>query len=310
MHAPRTVFLYPGQGAVPETNPAELFAGHPEIAEDFAELAPDLGHIADFHQTAPMEDYTAQRGVYALTYAMGRCLMRRGLKPDAVAGHSLGLYAAWAGSGGLAPQDGARIVRHAYDAIAACPMEAEYAVVAVIGLAREDIETLLHAMDPPGWVSVINNRRQFLASLPRPLVSRFMDDCTAAGALRTMRLPFERACHVPPHEDATASLRTMLDGLDLAPTRMPLYSSLHPEPLREPSDIANVVAWQLSKPLDWLDTVNRLVLAGAERFICLDPTLTLSRIVLWITRKVEVVGVTSSRDIEAISSDACNAESL
>lgn len=308
MPAPRTVFLYPGQGAVPETNPAELFEGHPEIAEDFSAYAPDLGDLADFHQAAPMDDYTAQRGVYALTLAMSNALMRRGLTPDAVGGHSLGLYAAWAGGGGLAPHDGARVVRHAYNAIAACPMEDEYAVLAVIGLSRDEIETLLGDMTPPAWVSVINNRRQLLVSLPRPHVSKFMDNCTAAGALRTMRLPFERACHVPPHEAATTSLRAMLDGLDIAPTRMPLYSSLHTEPLHEPADIADVVSWQLSRPLDWLGTVNRLILAGAERFVCLDPTMTLARIVLWISRKVEVVGVASSRDIETLTHETCAAE--
>lgn len=300
MHAPRTVFLYPGQGAVPETDPAALFAGHPEIAAEFAELAPDVGDLADFHQAAHMDDYTAQRGVYALTLAMGNALMRRGLTPDGTAGHSLGLYAAWAGAGGLDPQDGSRVVRHAYDAIAACPMEDDYAVVAVIGLSRAELEALLLTMDPPGWVSVVNNRRQHLVSLPRTRVSNFLDYCMAAGALRTMRLPFERACHVPPHQDATDSLRAMLDEMNLAPAQFPLYSSLRPEPLFDPAAIADVVAGQLSRPLDWLDTVYTLVQAGAERFICLDPTMVLARIVLWITRKVEVVGVTSSRDIDAL----------
>jgi malonyl CoA-acyl carrier protein transacylase len=300
---PKMAFVYPGQGAVPERPPGELFAGFPSVRELYdAVSVPGCPDFDGFHQGGALTDLRAQLGVYALSWALGEVLRQEGVEPRWVTGYSSGVYAALAAAGGCTPEGGAELVQEAYAAMTACPFPVPYAMVAVIGLDVPALRRLLHDVEPEGWVSLINNRRQVIVSIPQAAVRPFEAACSREGALKVVPLPFERPYHVPPLARAGEALAGFLDSYPLSSPSVSLLAGPDPGFPGDRAAIARAVSGQLSQPVDWPLTVRRLTAAGAGIFVCLDPTGALARMVRWITRKAAVVEVRDSGDIESVRS--------
>ncbi len=299
---PKVAFLYPGQGSVPELPPEELFAKHPQIGRLYLNLTTHFcPAYEDFHQQAEMSDLKAQLGVYSLSYAMGQAVMEAGIQPDCVAGYSSGLYAALAAAGGCSAERGPEIVLKAYELMAQCDLDAEYSMVAVIGLDCDTIGGILEQMQPKGWISLINNRRQLIVSIPRKEVAAFINTCDAAGALRLVELPFERPCHIHPLETAGMNLISYFATSPIGQTTIPFLAGEEPRFIRNGSEVAQAIADQLWHQVNWHRTVKALVNSGVNVMVCLDPTGVLSRIVRWITRDVQTISIQSSEDLSRLN---------
>lgn len=300
---PKIAFLYPGQGAVPEQPPADRFAGHPRIAAIYNDLAvspcPGYDH---FYLGGDMSDLKAQLGVYGLSYALGQVLRRQGIEPDVVTGYSSGVYAALAAAGGFASDLGPGTIEHAFDSMLACRFAEPYAMVAVIGLDMATVDRLLRDTQPTGWLSLANNRSQLIVSIPAGAFEEFSTACHENGALKVVRLPFERPYHVPPLSPAADTLYDFLRRLPLLSPAIPMVAGSEPRVFQgSTKPLCRAVADQLWQPVNWHPTIEKLLGLDVDLLVCLDPTETLGRIVRWITRKVEVWSITNSRDIDALA---------
>jgi len=300
----RLAFLYPGQGAQPESPLPEMFPDMPELPELYAKAAkPWTPAVESFSQRADCDELQTQAGVLATGYALGQMLRRRGVEPQAVAGYSSGIYTALAASGAADPQDMAGIVRTAYTAILDCCPEPSYRMLAVIGLDRRRVEQLLQRQRSPGWISLANNATQVIVSLPETEAEAFSELSLQAGALRLIELPFPRPYHAPPLEPAGQALANRLTSLCLRTPTVPIMAGTEPHFLSSPEDIAETVGEQLWSPVEWEQTVNRLLDSGIDGLVCLDPSGMLTRIVLWIARKVPVYGLANPRDAARLLSE-------
>lgn len=311
---PKVAFLYPGQGAVPEKSPKELFEAHLQIGKTYSHLTTQFcPSFEDFHQQSEMSDLKAQLGVYNLSFAMGQAVVEAGIQPDCVAGYSSGLYAALAAAGGCSAERGPEIILQAYDLMAACDLKTEYRMVAVIGIDCDTIGGILAPMQPGGWISLINNRRQLIVSIPRQEVAGFTNKCNEEGALRVVELPFERPCHIPPLQSAGTKLLSYFDASPIEQTRIPFLAGEEPQFIRTGHEVAKAVGDQLWHQVNWHRTVKALVNSGVNVMVCLDPTGVLGRIVRWITREVQIISIQSSEDLSKLKAQefqpACRAGS-
>lgn len=255
-----------------------------------------------------MDDLKAQLGVYGISYAMGQAVVETGLQPDCVAGYSSGLYAALAAAGGCPAERGPEIILQAYKLMAACKLEAAYSMVAAIGLDCDTIGGILAPMQPPGWISLINNRRQLIVSIPGQEIADFTSKCDEAGALRVVELPFERPCHIPPLQEAGAGLLASFAQNPLGQTEIPYLAGPEPRFMRGGSEVAGAIADQLWHQVNWQTTVKALVNSGVNVMVCLDPTGVLCRIVRWITREVKIISIQSSEDLAKLKDNQSQAE--
>ncbi len=301
MNQPKIAFLYPGQGAVPEKPLADLYGD--EVREVYDNLSnQDCPAYDDFHQANIKSDLAAQLGVFCLSHALSDTLKKQGVKPSLITGYSSGLYAAMAGCCCLSAKQGIEAISHAFELIALTNTPHEHLMVAVIGLTIDHVQEELDTLPNKGWLSLVNNKSQTIASINKDDFSLFKDACLEAGALRVVELPFEYPYHGAPLQEAGAALYRFFEALPLSSPSVPLIAGSHPVYLDDSAkEIGLQVANQLWQTVYWHHTIGELVNRDIDLFVVFDPTNALTRIIRWLNRSITTVGIASQDDIQNLT---------
>src|SRR3954447_12695796 len=115
----KMAFLFPGQGSQKVGMGAELLEERPELFARYVDRAGEIAELPlrELCLEGPMEELTrtdvAQPALFAMSLAVAELAGEAGLKPDYVAGHSLGEYTAAVASGAVAADGPRRPVREA-----------------------------------------------------------------------------------------------------------------------------------------------------------------------------------------------------
>lgn len=293
-------FLFPGQGGVSAVSPGTLFERHGvrEAYEALADAAmPDFDACS---QKTLRDDLDAQLGSYALSMALLTVLGRRGLSPDIVAGYSSGVYGGMVAAGMCSAAAGLAIVREAGACIEAAEPGGAYAMAAVIGLTEARMVGLLDALPGDAWISLVNNTTQILVGIEARDREAFLAACNRAGALKVIELPFSKPYHTPRLGEAARRLGVYLGRLDLGEPVLPMVLGPDPCLVGDAAGAVREVAEQLWCTVRWHAVVRRLLDAGVEAFVSLDPSRALGSMVRWITRQVPVYDCGDDRDLDTL----------
>ncbi|WP_406175042.1 type I polyketide synthase [Streptomyces sp. NBC_00996] len=192
------VFLFPGQGGQHVGMTAELYDGESEFRRHMDEVAEavagplgrDLREVlypaTEAERRAAAEQLATiavgQPAVFAVQYATAGLLSSWGLRPSAVAGHSLGAYAAACAAGVFSPVDAARLVAERGLLLGTVPAGA----MAAVRLPEEDVVPML-----PGDITIgaVNGPGQCTVTGPATSVARWAEELTGRGVeARVLRI--------------------------------------------------------------------------------------------------------------------------
>lgn len=277
--ARRTVFAFPGQGAqfpgmcrdLYDTEP--MFRGGCDAA--FEILAPLLGHdVAEVWRTAtdPADlgrTEVAQPLLYVLEYTLAHCLMRWGVTPSALIGHSLGELVAAAVAGVFDFGSGLRAVAGRARAMAEMPTGTMLAVAAdpgsVAGLLTDDL--VLAAVNGPG---------QTVLAGPDDAVADAAAALTGRG-IATRTLVTSHAYHSPSMARAAQRFEAALGELRLNPPTIPVISAATGAVLDE-RDAVSPAFWanQLVTPVRFDAAATTLFADGPRTVVEVGPGRTVS----------------------------------
>ncbi|MFF3019887.1 ACP S-malonyltransferase [Streptomyces sp. NPDC057939] len=276
----RTAFVFPGQGSECAGMGRDLLALRPDLAGSYFRAADDLlgiplarlcleGSARDLEDPA-----VAQPAVFLTSLAVLEVLRGEGLEPDAVAGHSLGEYAALVAAGVLEWTEALWLVRLRGELVATVGDRVGSATVAVIGLRRTDLTRMCaegraatgHVVEVAGE----NEPRQTVVSGEAEAVAHVVAAARAAGA-RVEPLRTGGPFHSSLLREVEAEFTETLIATEFRAPRIPLVSGVTGDWVTSAGEAVVALRAQLTSPVRWTGTVESLAASGAERFVEVGP---------------------------------------
>jgi [acyl-carrier-protein] S-malonyltransferase len=273
---------------------AELLQERP-AAERYLALADEVSGmpIRRLCLEGPAEELTrtevAQPALFAVGLAVADAASELGLRPDYVAGHSLGEYTAAVVAGALGPEDGMRVVCQRGKLMEGIQSERPGAMAAIIGLARERLEELCREASRTGEVSVanLNSPTQIVVSGEETGVARVQELAEEAGAKRAVRLQVGAAFHSSLMVPVRERLAETMADVSFSDPATPLVAVCSAETISSADGVREALLRQIVSPVRWVEVVQALVDAGVGRFLELGPGRVLSGLIRQISPQAD-----------------------
>ncbi len=288
-------FVFPGQGAQFSGMGKELYEESTLAKEYFEQANEILGfRITDvmFNGTADELKQTKVTQPAIFLHSVIRFLTADGLKPDMVAGHSLGEFSALVANKTLAFEDALKLVAQRAAAMQrACEINPS-TMAAVLGMEDEKVEEICAGIT--GEVVVPANYNcpgQLVISGSNDGINKACELMKEAGAKRALVLPVGGAFHSPLMEPAKEELKEAILSTHFNNPACPIYQNVDANPYITPEDIQQNLINQLTSPVRWTQTVKHMLANGATKFTEVGPGNVLQGLVKKVDRQVETEGM-------------------
>ena len=274
-------YVFPGQGAQAVGMGKDLYEHVPEAKALFEQANEILGfRITDIMFAGTDEELkqtkVTQPAVFLHSVIMAKAL---GVKPDAVAGHSLGEFSALVVAGALSFEDGLKLVsKRAMAMQAACEAQPG-TMAAILGLEDKVVEDICSSIDGVVVAANYNCPGQLVISGEIEAVDEACAVLKEAGAKRALRLAVGGAFHSPLMEPAMVELAEAISRTDIKAPVCPVYQNVDAQPSTDPAVIKEKLLKQLTSPVRWTQTVLNMHRDGASEFIELGPGAVLQGLI-------------------------------
>lgn len=308
--------VFPGQGSQKVGMGKALhdaFAAAREVFEEVDDALDD--RLSRLIFEGPQETLTltenAQPALMAASLAAMRVLTAEaGLAPAAlgafVAGHSLGEYSALAAAGSLTLADTARLLRRRGQAMQSAVPVGEGAMIAVLGLALDEVRAVAEAAAQGEVCEVANDNApgQVVLSGAAGAVAHAADEARARGAKRALPLPVSAPFHCRLLKPAAEAMREALDSVVLAPPEPPLIANVTAEPVREPHAIRRLLVEQVTATVRWRETVETMTRHGVDTLVEVGAGNVLANLARRIDRGLTGRTLLTPDDIESFVAES------
>lgn len=218
-----------------------------------------------------------------------------GIKPDMVAGHSLGEFSALVANGTLSFEDALTLVSVRARAMQkACEINPS-TMAAIIHLADDKVEAICAAVEEEiGEVVVPANYNcpgQLVISGSINAIDIACVKMKEAGAKRALVLPVGGAFHSPLMEPAKQELQSAIESIRFHTPTCPIYQNVVAKPVIESDIIQQNLIAQLTGAVRWSQTVQAMIANGATKFIEAGPGKVLQGLIQKFNKEAEVSGV-------------------
>ena len=290
-------YVFPGQGAQFTGMGKDLYDNSPLAKELFEKANEILGfRITDimFEGTAEQlkETKVTQPAIFLHSVILAKTL-GSDFTPDMVAGHSLGEFSALVANGSLSFEDGLRLVsKRALAMQKACEAKPS-TMAAVLGLDDKIVEDVCASIDGVVVAANYNCPGQLVISGETTAVEKACEAMKAAGAKRALLLPVGGAFHSPMMEPAREELAAAIEATTFSQGSCPVYQNVTATAITDAAEIKKNLITQLTAPVRWTQSVQKMIADGADLFIEVGPGNVLQGLVKKINKEVSTASATA-----------------
>lgn len=291
-------FLFPGQGCQKEGMGKDLYDNFPKAKAIFEQANDILGvRFSDTLFTADelqlMDTRNTQMGVFV--YEVAAALSQDDVKPDCVAGHSLGEYAALVVSGVLSFEEGVKFIKKRGEVFYEAFQKHPSAMGAIIGIPEEQVlDVLKQVGDEDGenlYIANYNGPGQLVVTGARGSVKKACKILKEMGAKRALVLPQKGVGHSPNSAEEGAILGEELKKLNFMTPHIPIYQDADGLPHTDPKEILENQIKLMTYPVQWTNITFNMVKNGVNEFYEVGTDDTLQKIVKRMTPESLVTSI-------------------
>ena len=271
-------FLFPGQGSQAVGMGKELSDNYEVARRTFEEADEALGYkLSQLCFEGPEEKLKlteiTQPAILTASIAAWRVLQEKGLRPDFVAGHSLGEYSAHVAAGTLTFADAVRTVRNRGKYMQEAVPVGVGAMAAILGMPLEKVVEVARdaAQGEVCQAANINSPEQIVISGNAAAVGRAIQLATERGAKKAVSLPVSAPFHCALMQPAQDRLAADLAALQFQNPSCPVVCNVDAAVVTSAEAARDALIRQVTGAVRWEPSVRLLIDKGASLFVEVGP---------------------------------------
>lgn len=307
MESSKIAFVFPGQGSQYSGMGKELYKGFKESRDVFDEasyiLDVDMARLCfeeDERQLCDIE----KTQIAILTHSISalRVVERYGIRPDVVAGLSLGEYSAIVSSERLNFNNAIKLVRRRGIYMEEAAKCVNGGMAAILGLDRCEIMKICNECSVKSGFEIVeianyNCPGQIVISGEINALKKACKMAKNRGAAKVVPLNVSGPFHSSLLKEAAEKLEIDLENTEFNKSTIPLIANITAEYIDD-YKIREVLKKQVTSSVRWEDTINRMIKDGIDIFIEIGPGRVLSGFIKKINKKLPVYNVEDKKSLE------------
>lgn len=290
-------YIFPGQGAQYSGMGLDLY-NNSSLAKDLFEKANSIlefditeimfsGSPEDLKQTK-----VTQPAIFLHSVILAKTLGSN-FKPDMVAGHSLGEFSALVANNSLSFEDGLKLVSARAQAMQKACDNNPGTMAAVLALENSVVENICEETKGVVVAANYNCPGQLVISGEIKAIDLACEKLKEQGARRALVLPVGGAFHSPLMEEAKQELENAINTATFNKPICPIYQNVTSFAVSDQMKIKENLIAQLTSPVKWTQSIQKMAADGATNFIELGPGKVLQGLTRKINSNVEASSLSS-----------------
>lgn len=245
-----------------------------------------------------------QPAILATSIMAMKALEEKGVRPDVVAGLSLGEYSALVAANALSFDETIPLIRKRGEFMQEAVPVGIGVMVAIIGLELNKIKLALNEASAIGIVEIANynTQNQIVIGGEKDAVERARKLCLEAGARRAIPLKVSGPFHTSLLESASIKLKEELDKIEFNKPKVKVISNVTADFIENKEEIKEILCKQVKSSVRWSESINKMLDMGVDTFIELGPGRVLSGFVKEISREKSLkINIFNVEDLKSLN---------
>ena len=302
-------FIFPGQGSQSVGMGQSILSNY-DIAQKIMQQANNIlnFNLKQLCLNGPSEKLNntrnTQPAIFTVSYISYKILIKNGINPSIMAGHSLGEYSALAAAGAFSFEDGLKLVRQRGILMDEALPEGEGTMAAVIGLKKAEVEKICSQTEGILEIANLNTPHQIVISGEKNAIQNGIKKAEKRGAKKVVELNVSGAFHSSLMKPIQNQFKNIINKVEINKPDIPVIANISAKSISTKKDIKNELLNQLNHSVRWVETINNIENRDINTFIEVGPGRVLKGLLRRIDRSATVYNTKDNKNLEKILNNA------